>query len=98
MLYNSIMKKIGLIIGSVVLVGVLAGAFWFWSQKGADVAKKASPTAAGEAPVATEVPEIPAAIETKDGLGAEAFNKTNNPLSNELPETNPFEVNTNPFK
>ncbi len=44
------------------------------------------------------VPETPAAIEVKDGLGAEAFKKTNNPLSGELPETNPFQVNTNPFK
>ena len=42
-------------------------------------------------------PENPAA-EVKDGLGAEAFKKINNPLSNELPETNPFEVNTNPFE
>ena len=38
------------------------------------------------------------AVEVKNGLGAEAFNKTNNPLSNKLPETNPFQINTNPFK
>lgn len=42
--------------------------------------------------------EEPAAVEVKDGLGAEVFKKSNNPLSNELPETNPFQVNTNPFK
>lgn len=40
----------------------------------------------------------PQATEIKDGLGAEAFNKVNNPLSNELPETNPFRVKTNPFQ
>ena len=45
-----------------------------------------------------EVSETPAAVKVKDGLGAKAFNKTNNPLSNELPETNPFYINTNPFK
>lgn len=45
-----------------------------------------------------EISETPAAIKVKDGLGAEAFNKTNNPLLNELPETNPFYINTNPFK
>ena len=39
-----------------------------------------------------------AAVEIKDGLGAEALKKTNNPLSNELPETNPFKIKTNPFK
>lgn len=43
-------------------------------------------------------PETPAAVKVKDGLGAEAFNKTNNPLFNELPETNPFYINTNPFE
>ena len=42
-------------------------------------------------------PEAPVA-EVKDGLGAEAFKKANNPLSEELPETNPFNVNTNPFE
>ena len=42
--------------------------------------------------------EEEAAIEVKEGLGAEALLKTNNPLSNELPETNPFKINTNPFK
>ncbi len=42
-------------------------------------------------------PETPVA-EVKDGLGAKALEKTNNPLSGELPETNPFQVNTNPFK
>ena len=45
-----------------------------------------------------EAPETPAAAEVKDGLGAEVFKKTNNPLSNELPEINPFNVDTNPFK
>ena len=44
------------------------------------------------------IQEEPAAVEVEDGLGAEAFKKSNNPLSNELPATNPFQVNTNPFK
>ncbi|MBI2055217.1 MAG: hypothetical protein HYT39_03970 [Candidatus Sungbacteria bacterium] len=43
-------------------------------------------------------PEEPAAAKVKDGLGAESFNKTKNPLANELPETNPFQANINPFK
>ena len=45
----------------------------------------------------TGAPEAPA-TEVKDGLGAEVFKKINNPLSEELPETNPFNVNTNPFE
>ena len=76
-------QKISIIIAVAVLVIVAGVAFWYWSQKRA------------------EAPETPAAAEAakvKDGLGAEAFNKTNNPLANELPETNPFQVNTNPFK
>ena len=44
------------------------------------------------------IQEEPAAVEVEDGLGAEAFKKSNNPLSNELPATNPFQVNSNPFK
>lgn len=45
-----------------------------------------------------KAPEMPAATKVKDGLGAEAFKKINNPLSNEIPETNPFHIDTNPFK
>ena len=76
-----------------IVVGVLvvvAAGFWYWSQKRAE---------APETPAAAEVEDgLGAAAEVKDGLGAETFNKTNNPLSGELPETNPFQVNTNPFK
>lgn len=79
-----------------MVVGILAivvAGFWYWSQKRAEVSETST-----ETPAITEVLETPAAAEAKDGLGAEAFNKTKNPLSNELPETNPFQVNTNPFK
>lgn len=73
------------IIIAVIAIALLAGAgFWYWSQKRAEVRETLT--------------ETPAAIEVKDGLGAEVFKKSNNPLSNELPETNPFRVNTNPFK
>lgn len=69
----------------IILVLAAGGVgFWYWSQKRAEVS---------ETPAGTL-----AATEVRDGLGAEAFNKTNNPLSNVLPETNPFYVDTNPFK
>lgn len=68
----------------VVVVIIAVAGFWYWSQKRAEVLEK--PT------------ETSAETQVKDGLGAEAFKKTNNPLSNELPETNPFYVDTNPFK
>ena len=79
------MNQKTLIYIAVALILILIGTgFWYWSQKKAEV---------------SETPEeTPAAAEVKDGLGAEAFEKSNNPLSNELPETNPFKVNTNPFK
>ena len=38
-------------------------------------------------------PETP--IET---IGAELFEKAQNPLKDELPQTNPFKAETNPFK
>lgn len=37
-------------------------------------------------------PEIP------ETIGAELFEKSQNPLKDELPETNPFRAETNPFK
>ncbi|MBI2068659.1 MAG: hypothetical protein HYT67_00930 [Candidatus Yanofskybacteria bacterium] len=67
----------------VVAVTIAAAAgFWYFG---------------GRIPLADKE-EKGAAVEVKDGLGAEALNKAKNPLANELPETNPFEVNTNPFE
>lgn len=37
--------------------------------------------------------EVPA-----QSIGAELFEKAQNPLKGELPETNPFQAETNPFK
>ena len=83
-------KKLVLIIVVIAVLAALGAGFWYWSQKGAEVS---------EIPIPTETPaETAEAVEVKDGVGAEAFEKSNNPLSNELPETNPFKVNTNPFK
>lgn len=37
--------------------------------------------------------------ETLDqGIGGEIFEKAQNPLKDELPQTNPFKAETNPFK
>lgn len=36
--------------------------------------------------------------EDKGGLGAQIFEGAQNPLKNDLPETNPFSAKTNPFE
>ncbi|KKS43629.1 hypothetical protein A2567_03240 [Candidatus Azambacteria bacterium RIFOXYD1_FULL_42_11] len=75
--------KFKIIIGIIIALLVIGGAgFWYFGGKIPFVSKE----------------EQGAAVEVKDGLGAEALKKINNPLSGELPETNPFQVNTNPFK
>ncbi len=71
-----------IIIVVIVIILLAAGGVGFWFWS----QKKAG------------VSETPAPAAVKDGLGAKALEKTNNPLSGELPETNPFNVNTNPFK
>lgn len=72
-----------IIIGAVVIILVAVGVgFWYFG---------------GKIPF-TQQEERGTVVEVKDGLGAETFKKTNNPLSGELPETNPFQVKTNPFK
>lgn len=68
------------LIGIIVLALVLAGAgYWYW-QKGS----------ATSGPAGEEEP--PAA-----SIGAEIFEKTENPVKGEVPETNPFGAGTNPF-
>ena len=71
----------------VVAVVIAAAGFWYWQNK-----------KAAEAPTKPTDSGVEAGVEAKGGLGAEALNKAQNPLANELPATNPFEVNTNPFK
>lgn len=69
----------------MVVILIIAGAgFWYFGGDVPFIGQKEEGTAVE--------------VEVKDGLGAEALKKTNNPLSGELPETNPFQVNTNPFK
>ena len=77
--------KLIIVVTIVAAVIIAAGGFWYWSKRKTE---ELQPVTSGAADV----------IKTKDGLGAESFNKSNNPLSNELPETNPFYLNTNPFK
>ena len=75
--------KLILIVGIVIALLIIGGvSFWYFG---------------GKIPF-TKQEEKEAVVEVKDGLGAEALKKTNNPLSGELPETNPFQINTNPFK
>lgn len=42
------------------------------------------------------LPETTATQET--GLGAQIFESAQNPLKNEVPDTNPFSAETNPFQ
>lgn len=67
---------------AVIILAAAGAAFWYFG---------------GKIPFTTQQ-EKEAIVEVKDGLGAEALKKTKNPLSGKLPETNPFQVNTNPFK
>ena len=39
----------------------------------------------------------PTAPATEKNLGAQVFEKAQNPIKDKLPETNPFKVETNPF-
>ena len=75
--------KLIIIVGILITLLVIGGViFWYFG---------------GKIPFADKE-EKGAVVEVKDGLGAETFKKTSNPLSGELPETNPFQVKTNPFK
>ena len=75
--------KFVIIVGIIIALLVIGGVvFWYFG---------------GEVPFVGQKEEG-AVVEVKDGLGAKALEKTNNPLSNELPETNPFKIKTNPFK
>lgn len=70
-------------IGAAVFVLALVGiGFWYWQKK--------SP-----APVSpTQINQKTADI----SLGSQILTKTQNPVRDKLPETNPFQTETNPLK
>ena len=86
--------------GAAVLVIILiAGGIWYWRNKAVPA------SSVGTAPAA--VSGAPSAEKTGGSVGAAIFEKSQNPIVNKQPETNPFgkvEINplksvyTNPFK
>lgn len=66
----------------IVVVLTAGGAgFWFWQNKKSEIK-----------------PEEKTAVEKKPAsLGAKIFERTQNPIKDRTPETNPFSTDTNPF-
>lgn len=74
------------LIGAVIVILILAGAgFWYWRSK------KAVPGVSAPAGVLKQE-------EVGGGLGANIFEKSQNPISDKLSETNPFGADINPFE
>jgi len=71
----------------VVIAVILAVAgFWYWQSK------KSAPTTSAPDEISTREKVV-------GGLGANIFEKSQNPISDKLPETNPFgKVEINPLK
>lgn len=74
----------------VVAFAVAALGFWYFSVSKKRLALPPPPPSEKQAEVYT--PEKAAG-----GLGGNIFEKSQNPISDKLPETNPFGANINPF-
>ncbi|MBI2010812.1 MAG: hypothetical protein HYS89_01070 [Candidatus Colwellbacteria bacterium] len=73
-----------LIIGLGLSVLLIAlGGIWYWKSRKVEEST----------PAVTEEED-----EASATLGAEIFEKSENPIKDEVPETNPFEAETNPFE
>lgn len=77
-------NKLSISIIIVVIIILLAAGIWYWQSK------KVSP----QAPVSSTVYSQE---KTTGGLGGNIYEKSQNPISDKLPETNPFGGNVNPF-
>lgn len=79
-------QRAKLLAAGILAVALIAAGVWYWQGK-----KAALPSPAGQTEAYT--PEKAAA-----GLGGNIFEKSQNPISDKLPETNPFGADTNPFE
>ena len=88
---NKINSRV-IIIGGVVLALIIVGlGFWYWKIK------KNVPISNVNAPVAS-TSAVPVTEQAGRNIGAQIFEKTHNPLTNKLPETNPLKnIIKNPF-
>lgn len=73
---------IGIIVTTLILLG---GAFWYWQSKRAFIESK------------PKTDSQTSAVKKSAELGAQIFEKTQNPTKDKFPESNPFTVDTNPF-
>ena len=89
-----------LTIGIVVLIPVLIGAgIWYWQSKNTALAPiVTTPATTVPCTNTTSTAEVPVTQEAGGSIGAKIFEKTQNPVTNKLPETNPLKsIIKNPF-
>jgi len=79
-------------ISIIVVAAVAAAGFWYWQNKKSAL----TPTTSAPAGVSTQE-QIQENV--AGGLGGSIFEKSQNPIVDKLPETNPFEkIEINPLK
>jgi len=72
---------VALFLLAFIVLILLGSGFWWWQQK-EEVPRSGLPAAPKKGP---------------PSLGAQIFERTENPTQDEFPKTNPFEAQTNPF-
>lgn len=80
-------NKLSIPIIIVVIVILLAAGFWYWSHRNVQKPGSGAPAPSG----------VYSQEKTTGGLGGNIFEKSQNPISDKLPQTNPFGGNVNPF-
>ena len=82
---NSQSKISPAVVGVVLALVVVIGAgFWYWQGRKAAMVERGT----------TQLNEEAVSV----GFGAQVLEKSQNPIKDRIPETNPFEKNTNPLK
>lgn len=83
-------KKLISLFITVLVIAAVGVSVWYWPKKSPAPSSRSTPQPVSQTPAEQKTVDV--------SLGSQILQKTQNPTKDKLPETNPFQTETNPLK